>query len=155
MSDRRTKPDGAALVALLIDLFPSSFNLDPLGAKPLKIGIHLDLVAGIMTKAETRSAMSAYCRQPRYLRCVQAGVARVDLCGHPCGVVAEHEEAHAKDLLIVSKERKPRAPTSKLRAEVAQSSKPSSRSISPAPTPRRQPSVPGRSILSLPMQRRA
>lgn len=54
------KLDPAALVEVLVSLWPAAFTADPRERRQLKIGIHKDIVdasAGAMTEAEISAAM--------------------------------------------------------------------------------------------------
>jgi len=46
-------------------------------------------------RATVLRSLKAYCTAPRYRASLQAGAARIDLCGQPAGVVTDKEAAHA------------------------------------------------------------
>lgn len=64
--------------------------------RPLKVGIHEDLVAREPWPDKlVRRALACYVHLPRYLKAVRAGAERVDLDGQPAGLVSEGEARHA------------------------------------------------------------
>lgn len=64
--------------------------------RPLKIGIHEDLVASEPWPDKlVRRALACYVNLPRYLKAVRAGAERVDLAGQPAGAVTPGEARHA------------------------------------------------------------
>lgn len=65
--------------------------------KPLKVGIHDDLLAaegGELKKI--RRALAGYVKLPRYLHCLKAGAVRLDLQGQPAGSVTQQEADFAQ-----------------------------------------------------------
>ena len=102
----------AAAIALLAELYPKCFSIYQGRRRPLKLGIHLDIQAGLdgaMTPAELHTALGAYCSNPAYLGHTRKGAWRLDLNGEPAGVVTAEEEAHAKARLASIKARKAKA----------------------------------------------
>jgi ProP effector len=98
----RNRYRASDMIAALSDLFPAAFTLYHLRRKPLKVGIHGDLVArlnGALTARETSIALGCYCRSVGYLANSKAGVARIDLDGNPVGIVDEREAEHAAQRL--------------------------------------------------------
>ena len=97
----------------LAALYPACF--DPGNPRPLKLGIHKDLIA--IHKADlvlpegttkdqrdaarwqlrrrVKEALGAYCTRPEYLRIMVLGDPRIDLRGRPVGAVSEREAAIA------------------------------------------------------------
>lgn len=68
--------------------------------RPLKVGIHEDLVAREPWPDKlVRRALACYVHLPRYLKAVRAGAERVDLDGQPAGAVSEGEARHARKKL--------------------------------------------------------
>jgi ProP effector len=93
----------AAAIALLADAFPKCFSVYELRRRPLKVGIHQDILAaldGTITPAELRNALGVYCSNPGYLSHMLKGAWRLDLDGEPAGGVTAAEEADAKTKLI-------------------------------------------------------
>ena len=82
------------LGALPTELYPACFDWEQ--PKPLKIGIHRDLVAAGRERAAVQRALARYCHRPLYRRALRAGAARIDLHGQPAGVVTEQEVRQAR-----------------------------------------------------------
>jgi sRNA-binding protein len=82
-------------IAQLAEFYPNCFRQP---RKPLKIGIHNDIIArhpelrpGVLT-----SALKTYTRSLGYLETLKAGAARIDLEGDPVGTVTAADEEDAK-----------------------------------------------------------
>ena len=94
-------PDPAPALPPLAEAYPLCFDWDH--PRPLKIGIHKDLLAagfgGAGVKpAEIKRALGRYCNRARYRKTLRAGSDRVDLDGQPAGAVtAEEAEAARAD----------------------------------------------------------
>ena len=73
----------------LEDLYPNCFDWSK--PKPLKIGIHHDIIADGYDRVRVRRALGAYCGRPSYRRAMQVGAIRTDLNGQPAGVVTEQD----------------------------------------------------------------
>jgi ProP effector len=87
----------AAIIELLCDRFPHTFSRRD--ARPLKIGVHADLLAaldGTVEPRDLKSALAGYTSSARYLRTLSAGASRIGLDGKPAGTVAPEVEAVAK-----------------------------------------------------------
>jgi len=86
-----------ATVDWLVVNFPRAFS--QVLPKPLKIGIHHDIVACQRSekpsRTKIRQALKYYTSSPAYLACQQAGVARVDLQGHETGEVTRAQAQQA------------------------------------------------------------
>ncbi|WP_189467456.1 ProQ/FINO family protein [Litchfieldella qijiaojingensis] len=68
--------------------------------RPLKVGIHEDLVAREPWPEKlVRRALACYVHLPRYLKAVRAGAERVGLDGESAGVVTEGEAKYARKQL--------------------------------------------------------
>src|SRR5262245_15876337 len=101
MSQSRNQAVTAA-IALLAERYPKCFSVYEGRRRPLKIGIHKDILAavdGALTPLELGKALGAYCSNPVYLGHTRKGAWRLDLDGNPAGVVTADEEAHAKATL--------------------------------------------------------
>src|SRR5215467_13279729 len=99
---RHHNPVATAAIALLAELYPKCFSIYEGRRRPLKIGIHKDILAavdGVITPAELHGALGTYCRNPVYLGHMGKGAERLDLNGEPAGVVTDDEEARAKATL--------------------------------------------------------
>jgi hypothetical protein len=71
--------------------WPAIFNIyDP---RPLKIGLHDDLLAAGFAQAYLKRALTGYCRSHRYRRTLVEGATRIDLDGQPAGVVTRDQAA--------------------------------------------------------------
>ncbi|MDG4597448.1 MAG: ProQ/FinO family protein [Candidatus Contendobacter sp.] len=78
----------------LAALYPACFNWER--PKPLKIGIHHDLVAAGCERAAVQRALARYCHRPLYRRALRPGATRVDLHGQPAGIVTQQEVRQAR-----------------------------------------------------------
>jgi ProP effector len=90
------------IIILLAQVFPRAFFTYGGKRKPLKLGIHKDILAlklGIAQRALSR-ALRAYCGNLGYLRASVTGAARIDLQGEPAGVVTADEAEHARQRLV-------------------------------------------------------
>lgn len=104
-SEKLTK--SKAVITYLAEQFPQCFT-ESGEAKPLKIGIFDDLAERLkdddkVSKTRIRTAIRHYTNSWRYLRCIKAGVARVDLDGAEAGIVEEGHQQHAEEELAASK----------------------------------------------------
>ena len=69
--------------------WPAIFNID--APRPLKIGIHEDLLQAGLAPQDFKRALAHYCHTRRYRRTLVEGATRIDLDGRPAGVVTrEH-----------------------------------------------------------------
>ncbi len=73
----------------LEELYPACFDWRK--PKPLKIGIHRDIIADGHDRKRVRKALGAYCSRPSYRKAMKPGAVRIDLVGHLAGVVTERE----------------------------------------------------------------
>src|SRR5262249_12241240 len=99
----------AAAIALLAELYPKCFSIYEGRRRPLKIGIHKDILAavdGVITPAELHGALGFYCSNPVYLGHLRKGAWRLDLNGEPAGGVTRDEAAHAREMLARIKTKK-------------------------------------------------
>jgi len=88
-----------AVIKLLCDHFPQAFSPGGQPRRPLKVGIHANLLAtlgDVVKRRELKSALRAYTSKPSYLRELSAGAARVSLDGTPAGTVTSEDEMIAK-----------------------------------------------------------
>jgi hypothetical protein len=88
-------PEPLALAAL----YPACFDWER--PRPLKLGIHKDLLAvgfgeAKVEPAQIKRALGRYCHRPRYWKALRAGADRIDLQGQPVGVVTAEEAAAAR-----------------------------------------------------------
>ena len=136
-----------ALQSWLIEQYPATFNPDaPL---PLKIGVHVDLLARHpdLDPAILRQALKRHCERRAYqIALAREGAVRVDLDGQPAGEVLEDQRRFAKAKLNAWK-----------RTKGTKSPAPATPAPTPAPTPPPPPelpesppaAVPGRPVLRL------
>lgn len=73
----------------LAELYPACFDWKK--PRPLKLGIHRDLIAAGYEPKRVRRALGAYCSRPSYQKAMRPGATRLDLSGQPAGVVTETE----------------------------------------------------------------
>jgi ProP effector len=88
-----------AVIELLAERFPKCFVVYERRRKPLKIGIHHDIMAaldGAITPVELGIALRFYVGNSAYLRGLLKGAWRVDLDGEPVGSITAEQEARAK-----------------------------------------------------------
>jgi ProP effector len=113
----------AAGIALLAELWPNCFSVYEGRRRPLKIGIHKDILAavnGALTPLELGKALGAYCSNKVYLGHTRKGAWRLDLDGKPAGIVTADEEAHAKATLAgIRAKKEARTATAKTAAQPA------------------------------------
>src|SRR5262249_38065532 len=85
--------DGQELIAVLAELFPAAFAAEPWQPhKPLKIGIHQDLIdGGVLLPDECRAVFHQYCSRLMYQRALAAGGPRYGLNGEPAGEVTPEQ----------------------------------------------------------------
>jgi sRNA-binding protein len=90
--------DGETLIAVLADLFPSTFVVDRWKPhRPLKVGIHRDLIGrGLLLPDECRAVPRWYCARLMYRRAVAGGGPRYGLAGEPAGEVTPEQMAGGK-----------------------------------------------------------
>jgi ProP effector len=87
-----------AVIARLAELFPACFFVNQRQRRPLKVDIHLDILAATTTFSpdELGDGLKFYVNAFGYLRAVKAGAERIDLDGNAAGSVTATNEAHAK-----------------------------------------------------------
>jgi sRNA-binding protein len=99
-----------AAITLLAETFPRCFSVYEGRRRPLKIGIHKDILAavdGALTPLELSKALRAYCANGAYLHSSREGAQRIDLDGNPAGIVTAEESQGAKARLTARKAVKP------------------------------------------------
>jgi hypothetical protein len=91
---RLPDPQTTACIELLAETFPKCFAIYEARRKPLKIGIHLDILAafdGAVTPIELSRALRRYTGNKLYQSRLRAGAIRVDLNGDPAGTVTPEQ----------------------------------------------------------------
>jgi ProP effector len=87
-----------AAIALLVEAFPKAFFMYERRRRPLKIGIHLDILAvmdGAITPEELSNALRVYVHNNYYLNVCRRGAVRIDLNGEPAGEISAQDAARA------------------------------------------------------------
>jgi sRNA-binding protein len=87
-----------AAIALLAEAFPKTFFMYERRRRPLKIGIHLDILAvmdGAITPEELSNALRIYVHNNYYLDVCRRGAVRIDLNGEPAGEISAQDAACA------------------------------------------------------------
>jgi ProP effector len=78
-------------VERLIEKYPRTFFQNQADRRPLKIGLHRDLVADTarhgLSRDELRKALARYCSSPGYAAATVLNAPRIDLAGEPAGLV--------------------------------------------------------------------
>jgi ProP effector len=84
------------LISVLAERFPACFAFNPSYRQPLKLGIHVDILARLgdtIAPRDLSAALRIYVSTNKYLKVLVAGADRVDLNGMPAGTVtAEHAD---------------------------------------------------------------
>jgi ProP effector len=99
-----------ALIATLAELWPRCFVVLEKHRRPLKTGVHADILAagqGAVTVDEIKLALRRYCGSIGYLTACTEGADRIDLAGEVAGHVTADEARFATERLA---QRKPRQP---------------------------------------------
>jgi sRNA-binding protein len=90
---------GLALLALLCERWPKCFVRYQARRRPLKVGIHRDILAALgdaVMRAELSRALRIYVANAVYRARLKEGVARIDLDGQPVGIVTAAEATPVK-----------------------------------------------------------
>ncbi|MEZ5575801.1 MAG: ProQ/FinO family protein [Candidatus Competibacteraceae bacterium] len=87
-------PASAPNILALAETYPACFDGE--NPRPLKLGIHHDLMAAGFEKAAVKRTLARYCNRPRYRKALRAGAIRIDLQGQPAGVVTAAEAETAR-----------------------------------------------------------
>jgi ProP effector len=88
----------ADMLPVLVMAFPKAFFPIGRSCRPLRAGIFEDLNAALppeIDRLRLSHYLGIYTRQPRYLRELTRGAARIDLNGKPAGRVSANEAASA------------------------------------------------------------
>lgn len=89
----------AAVLALLATIWPACFSIYEQRRRPLKIGIHHEILAaldGTVTAKSLSAALRCYVSNDVYRRRLRAGAMRIDLDGRPASEVTADEVVPAK-----------------------------------------------------------
>jgi sRNA-binding protein len=91
--------DVAAVLELLAETWPHCFSIYENRRRPLKIGIHLDILAalnGAVSAEELAQALRCYVSNKVYRARLVTGAIRIGLAGLPAGTVTETDGLAAK-----------------------------------------------------------
>jgi sRNA-binding protein len=98
-----SKPDPGLLhtvIELCAEAWPQAFFINPQRRKPLKVGIHHDILAltgDTLDPQLLSGAMRVYCSNLSYLGALTGpGAIRLDLAGNPAGHVTDDERERAR-----------------------------------------------------------
>ena len=120
-------PSPHALLNQWYERYPKAFFRGH--TKPLKVGIHQDLVEREEWPSKLiRRALANYVNLPRYIKAVREGVERVDLDGQPAGKVDKEAALHASAKRGDQTEVKPPEKAQAKHSKPASQSKPGSQS---------------------------
>ena len=89
-------------IAVLADLYPRCFWVFQDYRKPLKIGVHADIIAALNGAADAKEigfALRVYTANIAYLRSCKQGAERIGLDGAATGYVSGDEAINAKQRL--------------------------------------------------------
>jgi len=87
------------LVCILAKRFPAAFAIKPSYRRPLKLGIHVDILAQLndaIAPSDLSAALRIYVSNSTYLKALVAGADRIDLNGMPAGTVTADQADIAK-----------------------------------------------------------
>jgi ProP effector len=87
--------------AWLQDRYPAAFPQERGDIRPLKVDIHLDILAAYpeLTPQALKKMLAIWCGRPMYQKALMRGGPRVDLHGLPAGEVTPEQRAHAQEKL--------------------------------------------------------
>jgi len=110
-------PAPMSVLPLLAEIDPAGFEGE--NPRPLKLGIHQDLMVAGFEKAAVKRALACYCNRPRYRKALRAGAIRIDLRGQPAGAVTAADAETARADLAAWNARKAGRPAPPRPAEAA------------------------------------
>ena len=96
-------------IAVLCREFPKCFVMFERRRRPLKLGIHLDIIAALGERIDRRllrQALRFYTSNIHYRASQKPGVRRIDLYGNACGAVSEADAQSAARDVAARKTRK-------------------------------------------------
>jgi hypothetical protein len=124
---QRRDAEAWALLMQLAERWPAAF--DPTVVKPLKIGIHHDIVAAMLgvSPRSLSHALRQHTRRGEYVAALlTAGTPRIDLEGNACGEVTAEQVEGFRAQRVRTVERKQRRLMQRLQEEAARASDPRS-----------------------------
>jgi ProP effector len=101
MALNKRQAQAQAAVAQLRESFPTVFT--PTDCRPLKIGVHTDLLALGFDREIAVIGLRSYCRSKAYLKAIRESAERIGLDGQRTGVVSAEEERIAASQLSEKK----------------------------------------------------
>jgi ProP effector len=87
------------LIGVLAERFPACFAVNPSYRRPLKLGIHVDILAQLgdmIAPRDLSNALRIYVSNIKYLKALVVDADRVDLNGMPAGTVTAEQADIAK-----------------------------------------------------------
>jgi ProP effector len=122
-----TSKPACATIEALAGLFPACFSVHQGRRRPLKVGIHEDLItalAGAITPKEASLALAIYCANHCYLHaCTKVGAVRVGLSGEEAGRITIEEATHSRARLNQQKAKWKRRQEAEAKAKAAEEAK--------------------------------
>jgi ProP effector len=113
--DKQRLTAALELIGILAERFPAAFAIKPSHRRPLKIGIHVDILAQLgdtIVPRDLSDALHTYVANIGYLKAMVAGADRIDLNGVPVGTVsAEHADIAYERQCDHKAKQKQQAPT--------------------------------------------
>ena len=106
MTGARHNPAIMATLELLAQRWPSTFSVFEGRRRPLKVGIHLDILAalgGAVAADALSLALKVYVSNKVYRSRLIAGATRIGLDGAPAGTVSEKEAASTPKMAAPAK----------------------------------------------------
>ena len=101
------REEAVALITRSAERFPACFAVLERRQRPLKIGIHQDIIAAVgVAPDELGRALWRYTRSEGYCARLKAGAARIDLDGQAARVVTEDEAKGGQAMLAERRERR-------------------------------------------------
>jgi sRNA-binding protein len=106
-----SKSETAEIIAELSKLYPGAFTIDPSRVRPLAIGVKEVLLQRCkLSPKGVGDALRHYTGSRSYLKATVEGAVRIDLDGHPVGIVTMRQAENAQRRLANVAERLPAKP---------------------------------------------
>jgi sRNA-binding protein len=127
------------MIGILADLYPATFSLYEHRRRPLRVGVHGDLIDALgstTTDKVLSHALARYCGSVGYLRALKVGAARIGLDGQVDGEVDLVDAACAEMKLDLRRRRRAAAAAQSPPPAPSAPPAPPARPASPPPAPR-------------------
>ncbi len=125
-----SRPNPASAIDALAELFPVFVADWRKPHRPLKLGVHQDLLnRGVLTPKECHVVLPVYTGRRQYQKALAAGGPRFDLDGNPAGEVTAEQVHIAKAKLAAIKQKMKRRDQSKPKAPSSQPDQPAARRL--------------------------